>query len=195
VDYKEEVAIKLVERVLQKQAEEKRFLASRTTDPMELITIPTSSELEAYVRRINDETFRVPLGKIQIGRARYTRLAQVNLRTRTMTVSQYCLNQVPASGLRYLIVHELAHFLEAGHTKRFWGLVGQFVPDYREQSRLIKAYHRMAVQAEQAQDETTPSPKRTTAKSRLKQAAVPSAEPPSGLLQTFLFDLKQWLTP
>ncbi|MBY0403311.1 MAG: M48 family metallopeptidase, partial [Cyanobacteria bacterium] len=67
-----------------------------------------------------------------------------------MTVSAYCLNQAPAPALRYLIVHELAHFLEGSHNKRFWNLVAQFVPDYKAQSKLMTAFHQRAVQQDEA---------------------------------------------
>jgi predicted metal-dependent hydrolase len=145
---KEEVMLELVQRVLKKQAAE-RDLVEALSAKSPNMTIRNQAELHAFVHQLNAETFQLPLGKIQIGWARYSRLAQVNLRTRTMTVSRFCLADVPESALRYLIIHELAHFIEANHSKRFWALVAQHVPDYRMQSRLMKAYHRRAVSKEQ----------------------------------------------
>ena len=47
-----------------------------------------------------------------------------------------CLNiqlvEMPVECLEYVIVHELTHLHEAGHNKRFWGLVDQFYPAWRE---------------------------------------------------------------
>jgi len=31
----------------------------------------------------------------------------------------------------YVIVHELAHIIEMNHSKRFWDIVGGFIPDYK----------------------------------------------------------------
>jgi predicted metal-dependent hydrolase len=38
----------------------------------------------------------------------------------------------------YLIVHELAHLKEFNHGKKFWEVVGQTIPDYREKRRELK---------------------------------------------------------
>ena len=34
--------------------------------------------------------------------------------------------------IRYVVVHEFAHFIEPNHSKRFWDIVAQIVPDYKE---------------------------------------------------------------
>ena len=70
----------------------------------------------------------------------------MNIQSRVMTVSKYCTHNVPEAALRYLIIHELAHLLEASHNKLFWFLVARFVPDYKQQSRIIKAFHHNAVE-------------------------------------------------
>jgi len=137
----------LVNRIQKKDAQERTLLAKAAGQPT--VTINTQPELEQYVRQINAETFNVPLGKVQLGYSRYNHLAQVNLRTKTMTVSKYCLQNAPAEALRYLIVHELAHYFEAGHGPKFWALVGQHVQNYRLQSRIMKAFHHQAVIAEE----------------------------------------------
>lgn len=143
-DLKRSVIEELVERLQKKDRLEKALLSKQATK-QDTITISTQAELEAFVRRINAETFNVELGKIQIGYARYNHLAQVNLRTKTMTVSKYCLKNAPAEALRYLIIHELAHYFESGHGPQFWALVGRHVPDYRLQSRIMKAFHHQTV--------------------------------------------------
>lgn len=141
---KREVITELVGRIERKDAREKALLAKQASRQPR-ITIHNKQELEAYVRRINAETFNVPLGKIRMGHSRYNHLAQVNLQTKTMTVSKYCLSNVPAEALRYLIVHELAHYFQSGHGPEFWALVARHVPDYRLQSRIMKAFHHQAV--------------------------------------------------
>lgn len=140
---KASVVAELVERLQKRTVREQKLL--HQAEQQTRITIQTQAELETLVRRINAETFNVPLGKVQIGNAKYNHLAQVNLRTKTMTVSKYCLNNAPAQALRYLIVHELAHYFESGHGPAFWALVARYVPDHKRQSQIIKAFHQKAV--------------------------------------------------
>lgn len=162
---KHSVTEELVERLRKKDAKEQELL--RKAALQETITITTNQQLEALVRAINDETFQVPLGKVQIGNAKYNHLAQVNLRTKTMTVSRYCLSNAPKEALRYLIVHELAHYFESGHGPKFWTLVSRHVPDHRLQSRIMKAFHHQAVINEE-----------TTTAAEAKPASIPLPEKP-----------------
>src|SRR5579883_2521799 len=96
------------------------------------------SFMTGYVRRINDATFRVTIGGIRIGSAKYSRLAQINLKTRIITFSRFAIENVPERGRRYLVIHELAHVKESSHNKRFWDLVGRFEPDYRQVGRSLE---------------------------------------------------------
>ncbi|MBY0404096.1 MAG: hypothetical protein K2X66_09370, partial [Cyanobacteria bacterium] len=73
--YKQQVAESLVERVLRRHAKENKQLEMLNATEVERITITSQKELEAYVHQLNSETFRVPLGPIRIGTAKYTRLA------------------------------------------------------------------------------------------------------------------------
>lgn len=87
--------------------------------------------MTGYVRRINESTLNVDIGGIRIGSAKFTRLAQINLSSRIITFSRFAIDNVPERGRRYLVIHELAHVLEAAHNKRFWDIVGTYEPDYR----------------------------------------------------------------
>ncbi len=107
----------------------------------ETLSIQTLAELTAYVKKLNASTFQAPLNGVKMGRSKVSHLAQVNLRTGVMTVSRYCLGQtIPADAFRYLILHELAHFQEANHSKRFWALVAHYCPDYKRQRQLMRLY-------------------------------------------------------
>lgn len=95
-----------------------------------------------YVKRINDSTLRVPIGGIRIGSAKYSRLAQINLKTHIITFSRYAIENVPERGRRYLVIHELAHVKEASHNKHFWQLVAEHEPNYKQVGKeLDRAFH------------------------------------------------------
>ncbi len=46
-----------------------------------------------------------------------------------------CLLFLRPAVVRYLMLHELCHGRHMNHSKRFWKLVGQFEPDYRQLDR------------------------------------------------------------
>ena len=38
----------------------------------------------------------------------------------------------------YVIIHELCHFYEGNHSQRFWTLVGEYYPNYKEAKKRLK---------------------------------------------------------
>lgn len=54
----------------------------------------------------------------------------------------YKLLLLPACLRDYVVVHELCHLEEMNHGPRFWVLVAEQVPDYRERVRLLKQIER-----------------------------------------------------
>ena len=40
----------------------------------------------------------------------------------------------------YVVVHELAHMLEMNHSKMFWDIVEEILPDYREREKRLRAF-------------------------------------------------------
>ncbi len=50
------------------------------------------------------------------------------------------LMQVPEQVMDYVIVHELCHRKEMNHSKRFWQLVEQVMPDYTEHKKWLKEH-------------------------------------------------------
>jgi hypothetical protein len=104
-----------------------------------------------YVRRINEATMNVQIGGIRIGSAKYSRLAQINLKTRIITFSRYAIENVPERGRRYLVIHELAHVKEPSHNSRFWEIVGRHEPNYKQIGRALELAFKRNVKEDQVQ--------------------------------------------
>lgn len=120
------------------------------------------AELKALVERVNRETLNVPYAGVRIGQARYTRLAQVNLKTKILTFSKFAIDGMPERALRYLILHELSHLIVPNHSKAFWALVCKHMPDYRQQRQVAQRHFQLASHA--ADHTASPLPVVPTAK-------------------------------
>ena len=48
------------------------------------------------------------------------------------------LMRYPAAAIDYVVVHELAHIVHKDHSRAFYGLIAQVLPDYRERAALLK---------------------------------------------------------
>jgi hypothetical protein len=49
------------------------------------------------------------------------------------------LAKYPISCLRYLITHEMVHFFEKGHNKKFYKLMSEFYPTWKEKKELLNS--------------------------------------------------------
>ena len=52
----------------------------------------------------------------------------------------YRLILYPKEAIDYVVVHELAHIKEKNHGKRFYALIKQYMPDYKQRENLLKTY-------------------------------------------------------
>lgn len=59
----------------------------------------------------------------------------INLSTRLLFAPQTVID--------YVIVHELAHLIEANHSRKYWKLIEERMPDYREHEQWLKENGRM----------------------------------------------------
>ena len=50
----------------------------------------------------------------------------------------YRLMLYPEAAIDYVVVHELAHLMEMNHSKAFYRVVENALPDYKERARLLK---------------------------------------------------------
>lgn len=51
------------------------------------------------------------------------------------------LVMAPEAIIDYVVVHELAHIKEANHSSRFWAIVSQTLPGYKEAKKWLKENH------------------------------------------------------
>lgn len=99
-----------------------------------------------WLRSLLNERIQILLGKWQptIGIApaecrlkkMKTRWGSCNTRAKRIWINA-CLVHLDPSLLEYVLVHELVHLLEPGHTQRFYGIVKEYLPDWKHrESRL-----------------------------------------------------------
>lgn len=50
----------------------------------------------------------------------------------------YRLMMYPKEAIDYVVVHELAHIKHHDHSPRFWGLVAEYMPDYKARRQLLR---------------------------------------------------------
>ncbi len=74
----------------------------------------------------------------------FNKVAIRNQRTRWGSCSKkgnlnfhYRITELPESLADYLIVHELCHLAELNHSKKFWALVGETIPDHKVRRKAL----------------------------------------------------------
>ena len=91
------------------------------------------------VREINDKCFHKEIKSVKL---KYNKsnwgscstALNVNLSTRLLFA--------PMDVIDYVIVHELAHLYEMNHSAKFWNIVRQVMPNYKEKEAWLKKYGR-----------------------------------------------------
>lgn len=106
---------------------------------------PTDREREAYIRRAREE--------LPEKAARYGALMGLTPAGITITGAEHrfgscsgknrlCfswrLMGYPEEAIDYVVVHELAHIRHKDHSKAFYDLVEQYLPDWRERRALLR---------------------------------------------------------
>lgn len=89
------------------------------------------------VHHFNDLYFNQEIKQIKMRRSRSnwgscSSRGNLNFSTRLLFA--------PRDVIDYVIVHELAHLIEFNHSKRFWNLVGQVIPNYEEHEQWLKEF-------------------------------------------------------
>ena len=52
-------------------------------------------------------------------------------------IFNYRAVMAPSNAIDYIVVHELCHLQEKGHTPRFWKMIASVLPDYEERKRWL----------------------------------------------------------
>ena len=86
----------------------------------------------------NNFTYKIPYPNLTI-RKMTSRWGVCNSKLKRVTLNLELMKKEIAC-LDYVIVHELSHFIEMNHSNRFWKVVGENYPDYREIRRKMKNY-------------------------------------------------------
>jgi predicted metal-dependent hydrolase len=124
-----------------KQLHKHAYVWQRYGAEQGLLAIETSAQLKPLVEEINAQTLQGNLAGVKLGHAKLSRMAQINTRTRMMTVSRFVVHQVPELAFRYLIIHELSHLTHPNHSRFFWQLVASHMPDFRIHEAVLDAHH------------------------------------------------------
>lgn len=81
---------------------------------------------------------KIPYPALRIRKMK-TRWGVCNTKDIIITLNLELIKKEP-NNLDYVIVHELSHLVEANHSKRFWEVVSENFPDYKEVRKELKSY-------------------------------------------------------
>ena len=104
---------------------------------------------EAEIARLRIEAKRYFREKIDyfsnIMNLKYGRMTITSAKTRFGSCSSkgniafsYRLMLYPETAREYVVVHELAHLVEMNHSKRFYAIIEEYLPDYKERKKQLK---------------------------------------------------------
>lgn len=91
--------------------------------------------LDEWYHRFN---YRIPYPSLRI-RSMKSRWGVCNTRDKIITLNLELMKR-KIECLDYVIVHELSHLVEANHSTKFWKVVEENYPDYKEIKKQMKEY-------------------------------------------------------
>ena len=81
---------------------------------------------------------KIPYPDLRI-RKMTTRWGVCNVKTKTVTLNLELIKR-DTKYLDYVIVHELSHLIHANHSKKFWDLVEENMPEYKKYRKEMKDF-------------------------------------------------------
>ncbi|MBR1568461.1 MAG: M48 family metallopeptidase [Lachnospiraceae bacterium] len=108
----------------------KELLQSWYRDEMQSIF---SEMIDQVYARFEPYGVEYPVVKI---RSMTSRWGSCTPQKKKITLNSYLIFQ-PLSSIEYVVVHEFAHFIHLNHSKEFWTLVEEILPDYKERKRRL----------------------------------------------------------
>lgn len=102
-----------------------------------LLSVSAEEEAEALVRKINEETFNVPISRVSV-KLMHSRWGSCS--THGVIALSTPLLLTSPDILRYVIIHELAHRIHQDHSAAFWREVARHEPDYKSMVKRLKLY-------------------------------------------------------
>lgn len=102
-----------------------------------LLSISMEVTIASLVREINEQTLRVPIRSISLKfmRSRWgscSHTGSIALSTPLLCTTKEIIT--------YVIIHELSHVREMNHSKKFWKIVEEYCPEYRERMKALRGY-------------------------------------------------------
>ena len=97
-------------------------------------------EITKRVHEINDKCFHKKINSVNLkynssNWGSCSSANNVNLSTRLLFA--------PKDVIDYVIIHELAHLYEMNHSKKFWNIVSQVMPNYKEKEKWLNENGRL----------------------------------------------------
>ena len=93
-----------------------------------------SNHLEYWYNIFEEE---IPIPNLKIRKMK-TRWGVCNTKNHNVTLNlELCRYNIEC--LDYVIVHELSHFIEANHSKKFWAVVEKYYPNYNTVRKSLRA--------------------------------------------------------
>ncbi len=109
---------------------------SMTTDVKEQLRNKAREYIIPRVKYYSDIMRLVPSGvKITSAKTRFGSCSGKN-----SLCFSYMLMLYPAPAIDYVVVHELAHIKHHNHSKAFYKLIEQYLPDYKERVKLLRSF-------------------------------------------------------
>ncbi|HSQ02039.1 MAG TPA: YgjP-like metallopeptidase domain-containing protein [Methanobacterium sp.] len=113
----------------QKEAENKELNFVRTHKEFKDMVL---SSVEKFSRILGVEVNKVFFKKMK------TRWGSCSSR-RNVNINKYLMH-LPSYLIEYVVFHEVAHLVEMGHNKRFWKIIEQKYPDYKDMEDELLLY-------------------------------------------------------